>query len=137
MLGELARQSQAIRDLDSEVRGQCVIASLMSISRHVVPAAPVAFRRRHPKMHADQSVCAIHSIFDLCSHLISSRRCQGETSDHSAASRILKSPNGLGADEMNSVLIAAIDRAAVGVGHIDRCVQLASVGIGEVKANSI
>jgi LysR family carnitine catabolism transcriptional activator len=48
MLGELMQQSQAIRDLDGRLRGQLIVASLMSIAHRVVPAALVAFRRRHP-----------------------------------------------------------------------------------------
>ena len=48
MLGELMQRSQAIRDLDGRLRGQLVIASLMSLAHHVVPAALVAFRKRHP-----------------------------------------------------------------------------------------
>jgi LysR family carnitine catabolism transcriptional activator len=50
MLGELARQREALRAPDGELRGQLVISSLMSISHHVVPAALVAFRRRHPNL---------------------------------------------------------------------------------------
>ena len=48
LLGELVQQSQAIRDLDGRLRGQIIIASLLSIAHHVVPAALVAFRKRHP-----------------------------------------------------------------------------------------
>jgi DNA-binding transcriptional LysR family regulator len=48
LLGELLQQSQAIRDLDGRLRGQLIVASLMSIAHRVVPAALVAFRRRHP-----------------------------------------------------------------------------------------
>ena len=48
LLGELVQQSQAIRDLDGRLRGQIIIASLLSIAHRVVPAALVAFRRRHP-----------------------------------------------------------------------------------------
>lgn len=48
MLGELMQQTRAIRELDGRLRGQLVVASLMSIAHHVVPAALVAFRRRHP-----------------------------------------------------------------------------------------
>jgi LysR family carnitine catabolism transcriptional activator len=50
MLGELMQQSQAIRDLDGRLRGQLIVASLMSIAHRVVPAALVAFRRRHPRV---------------------------------------------------------------------------------------
>ena len=48
MLGEIIQQTRAIRELDGRLRGQLIIASLMSIAHHVVPAALVAFRRRHP-----------------------------------------------------------------------------------------
>jgi len=50
MLGELVRQSQALRAPDGQLRGQLIISSLMSISHHVVPAALVTFRRKHPNM---------------------------------------------------------------------------------------
>src|SRR5262245_26114573 len=50
LLGELMQQSQAIRDLDGGLRGQLIIASLMSIAHHVVPAALVTFRKRHPRI---------------------------------------------------------------------------------------
>lgn len=48
MLSEIMQQTRAIRELDGRLRGQLVVASLMSIAHHVVPAALVAFRRRHP-----------------------------------------------------------------------------------------
>jgi LysR family transcriptional regulator, carnitine catabolism transcriptional activator len=48
MLDELMQRSQAIRELDGRLRGQIVVASLMSIAHHVVPAALVAFRKQHP-----------------------------------------------------------------------------------------
>ena len=48
LLGELAQHSQAIRELDGRLRGQLIVASLISIAHHVVPAALVAFRKRHP-----------------------------------------------------------------------------------------
>src|SRR5262245_51168863 len=48
LLGELMQQSQAIRELDGRLRGQLVVASLLSIAHHVLPAALVAFRKRHP-----------------------------------------------------------------------------------------
>ena len=48
LLGEIVRQSQAIRDLDGRLRGQIIIASLLSIAHRVVPAALVAFCKRHP-----------------------------------------------------------------------------------------
>ena len=50
MLGELLRQSEALRSPEGELRGQVVISSLMSIAHHVVPAALVAFRRKHPSL---------------------------------------------------------------------------------------
>jgi LysR family transcriptional regulator, carnitine catabolism transcriptional activator len=51
LLGEFLQQSQKARALDGEMRGQLIISSLMSISHRVLPAALVAFRKRHPKMH--------------------------------------------------------------------------------------
>lgn len=51
LLGELAQQTQKVRVLDGQMRGQLIIASLMSISHRVLPAALVAFRKQHPKMH--------------------------------------------------------------------------------------
>jgi LysR family transcriptional regulator, carnitine catabolism transcriptional activator len=51
LLGELVQQSQKVRELDGQMRGQLIICSLMSISHRVLPAALVAFRRKHPKMH--------------------------------------------------------------------------------------
>src|SRR5215472_4721698 len=51
LLGEFLQQSQKARTLDGEMRGQLVISSLMSISHRVLPAALVAFRKRHPKMY--------------------------------------------------------------------------------------
>jgi LysR family transcriptional regulator, carnitine catabolism transcriptional activator len=48
MLGELTRQAEALAAPDGQLRGQLVISSLMSIAHHVVPAALVAFRRKHP-----------------------------------------------------------------------------------------
>ena len=50
MLVDLEQQSQRIRALDGQMRGQLVIASLMSIAHQVLPAALVEFRMRHPKM---------------------------------------------------------------------------------------
>ncbi|MEM9029366.1 MAG: LysR substrate-binding domain-containing protein [Pseudomonadota bacterium] len=50
MLVDLEQQTQRIRALDGEMRGQLVIASLMSIAHQVLPAALVQFRKRHPKM---------------------------------------------------------------------------------------
>jgi LysR family carnitine catabolism transcriptional activator len=51
LLGELLQQTQKVRNLDGQLRGQIIISSLMSISHHVLPAALVAFRRLHPKIH--------------------------------------------------------------------------------------
>jgi LysR family carnitine catabolism transcriptional activator len=51
LLGEFLQQSQKARDLDGQMRGQLIISSLMSISHRVLPAALVAFRKKHPKMH--------------------------------------------------------------------------------------
>jgi len=51
LLGELSQQIQKVRTLDGEMRGQLVIASLMSISHHVLPDALVEFRKQHPKMY--------------------------------------------------------------------------------------
>ena len=50
MLGELIRQSRALQAPEGQLRGQLVISSLMSIAHQVVPAALVAFRRKHPHM---------------------------------------------------------------------------------------
>jgi LysR family carnitine catabolism transcriptional activator len=51
ILGELLQQSQKVRNLDGQLRGQIIISSLMSISHHVLPAALVTFRKLHPKIH--------------------------------------------------------------------------------------
>ena len=51
LLGELLQQSQKVRELDGQMRGQLIISSLMSISHRVLPAALVTFRKKHPKMH--------------------------------------------------------------------------------------
>jgi DNA-binding transcriptional LysR family regulator len=51
LLGELLQQSQNIRNLDGQLRGQIIISSLMSVSHQVLPAALVIFRKRHPKIH--------------------------------------------------------------------------------------
>jgi len=51
LLGEFLQQAQKARTLDGEMRGQLIIASLMSISHRVLPAALVAFRKKHPKIH--------------------------------------------------------------------------------------
>ncbi len=53
LLGEFLQQSQKARALDGEMRGRLVIASLMSISHRVLPAALVTFRRKHPKMQVE------------------------------------------------------------------------------------
>jgi LysR family carnitine catabolism transcriptional activator len=50
ILVDLEQQTQRIRALDGEMRGQIVIASLMSIAHQVLPAALVEFRKSHPKM---------------------------------------------------------------------------------------
>lgn len=50
MLIDLEQQTQRVRALDGQMRGQIVIASLMSIAHQVLPAALVEFRQRHPKM---------------------------------------------------------------------------------------
>jgi LysR family carnitine catabolism transcriptional activator len=51
LLGELSHQAQRVRALDGQMRGQIIIASLMSISHHVLPAALVTFRKEHPKLY--------------------------------------------------------------------------------------
>jgi LysR family transcriptional regulator, carnitine catabolism transcriptional activator len=51
LLGEILQQTQTIRSLDGERHGQLIIASLMSISHHVLPAALVEYRKQYPKMH--------------------------------------------------------------------------------------
>ena len=51
LLGDMIQQVQKVRTLDGEMRGQLIISCLISISHHVLPAALVAFRRKHPKMH--------------------------------------------------------------------------------------
>jgi LysR family transcriptional regulator, carnitine catabolism transcriptional activator len=51
LLGELLQEAQKARTLDGELRGQLIISSLMSISHHLLPAALVVFRKKHPKMH--------------------------------------------------------------------------------------
>jgi LysR family carnitine catabolism transcriptional activator len=51
LLGELSQQIQKVRTLDGQLRGQIIIACLMSISHRVLPAALVDFRRQHPKMY--------------------------------------------------------------------------------------
>jgi LysR family carnitine catabolism transcriptional activator len=51
LLGELSQQIRKIRTLDGHMRGQLIIASLMSISHRVLPAALVTFRTEHPKMY--------------------------------------------------------------------------------------
>jgi len=51
LLGEISQQAQKMRTLDGEMRGQLIIACLMSISHRVLPAALVDFRKQHPKMY--------------------------------------------------------------------------------------
>jgi len=51
LLNELQLQAQRMKVLDGELRGQLIIAGLMSVCHHVLPSALVAFRIRHPKMH--------------------------------------------------------------------------------------
>lgn len=51
LLGELLQQTQKVRTLDGQMRGQLIIASLMSISHHVLPSALVDFRKQHRKMY--------------------------------------------------------------------------------------
>jgi LysR family carnitine catabolism transcriptional activator len=51
LLGEISQQMQKMRALDGEMRGQLIIACLMSISHRVLPAALVDFRKQHPKMY--------------------------------------------------------------------------------------
>jgi LysR family carnitine catabolism transcriptional activator len=41
LLGELLQQSQKVRELDGQMRGQRIISSLMSISHRVLPAARI------------------------------------------------------------------------------------------------
>ena len=50
ILGDLAQQAHAVRHLDDQLRGQLIISGLMSICRHVLPSALVAFRKQHPKI---------------------------------------------------------------------------------------
>lgn len=50
LLVDLEQQTMRIRSLDGEMRGQLVIASLMSIAHQVLPDALVEFRKTHPKM---------------------------------------------------------------------------------------
>jgi LysR family carnitine catabolism transcriptional activator len=51
LLGELLQQTQKLKNLDGQLRGQLIISSLMSISHHVLPSALVAFRKLHPNIH--------------------------------------------------------------------------------------
>jgi LysR family carnitine catabolism transcriptional activator len=51
LLGELLQQTQKVRHLDGQMRGQLIIAGLMSVCRHVLPEALLAFRSQHPKVH--------------------------------------------------------------------------------------
>jgi LysR family carnitine catabolism transcriptional activator len=51
LLGEFLQLTQKARALDGEMRGQLIIASLMSVSHRVLPAALVAFRKKYPKIY--------------------------------------------------------------------------------------
>jgi LysR family carnitine catabolism transcriptional activator len=51
MLGELLQQTQRVRDLDDQLRGQLIISGLISVCRHVLPSALVTYRKQHPKIH--------------------------------------------------------------------------------------
>lgn len=51
LLGELLQQAQTIRALDGEKHGQLIIATLMSVSHHVLPDALVEFRKQFPRFH--------------------------------------------------------------------------------------
>ncbi|MBL4721142.1 MAG: LysR family transcriptional regulator [Alphaproteobacteria bacterium] len=51
LLGELLQQTQNVRALDGEMRGQLIIACLMSVADQVLPTALVEFRKKHSKMH--------------------------------------------------------------------------------------
>lgn len=64
LLGELSQQLQKVRTLDGEMRGQLIIASLMSISHRILPAALVEFRKQHPKMHIHVREGLASSVFE-------------------------------------------------------------------------
>ncbi len=51
LIGEIGQQTQKMRTLDGAMRGQIVIASLMSICHRVLPAVLVAYRNRYPNVH--------------------------------------------------------------------------------------
>jgi LysR family transcriptional regulator, carnitine catabolism transcriptional activator len=51
LIGEIRQQTQRVRSLDGQMRGEIVIASLMSISHHVLPTVLVAYRKQYPKVH--------------------------------------------------------------------------------------
>ncbi len=51
LLAELLQQTQKVRTLDGQMRGQLIIASMNSITHHLLPAALVDFRKQHPKMY--------------------------------------------------------------------------------------
>ena len=51
LLGELSQQTDKVRTLDGQLRGQLIISSLMSISHHVLPSALVEYRKQHSKMY--------------------------------------------------------------------------------------
>ena len=48
LLNDLDRHLRYVRDLAERQRGYVVVASLMSLAHHVLPAAAVAYRRRFP-----------------------------------------------------------------------------------------
>ncbi|MDE2005101.1 MAG: LysR family transcriptional regulator [Rhodospirillales bacterium] len=48
LLDEIAQQTRAVRDLAGPDSGPLVVASLMSVSHHLLPAALARFRARHP-----------------------------------------------------------------------------------------
>jgi len=64
MLSELLQRAQAVRDLDGRLRGQLIIASLLSIAHRVVPAALVAFRKRHPGVFVQVREGIASSVFE-------------------------------------------------------------------------
>lgn len=51
MLAGLAQAGEKARALDGEMRGQLIVACLMSISHRLLPEALVDFRKQNPKMH--------------------------------------------------------------------------------------
>ena len=50
ILGDFALQVEQARALAGQLRGRLVIASLMSITHHVVPAALQEYRQQHPRI---------------------------------------------------------------------------------------